>query len=225
MSRYTYAAACLLAVAVSAIGVGFPPANALDEERGEAAAIKACDMRLCAILVQKNPSGEDLKCKLSKTWSRSTIKDADSHKLTWGFGDARCTVEINLSRELVVSALTADKRKLFIPPHTANCVVEQDGKLEKVTAVLSPKIAFVNGKADKIWVNLSSVEGPVGIRTTLQAAAQLADGLGLFHRQMIKAVNRHIERHCPTAYPQLVAATPKEPQSKAKPPAKSPAAR
>lgn len=210
----------LVASAAVAIGLWLAPARALEEERGEAAAIKACDQRLCAILVQKNPAGEDLRCKLSKTWARSTIKDAESQKLTWGFGDARCTVEINLSRELVVSALTADKRKLFIPPHTANCVVEQDGKLEKVTAVLSPKIAFVNGKADKIWVNLSSVEGPIGIKATLQAAAQLADGLGLFHRQMIKAVNRHIERHCPTTYPQLVAASPKDPQPKAKAPAK-----
>ncbi len=209
-----------VAVVAVATAVWLAPAQALEEERGEAAAIKACDQRLCAILVQKNPAGEDLRCKLSKTWSRSTIKDADSQKLSWGFGDARCTVEINLSRALVVSALTADKRKLFIPPHTANCVVEQDGKLEKVTAVLSPKIAFVNGKADKIWVNLSSVEGPVGIRTTLLAAAQLADGLGLFHRQMIKAVNRHIERHCPNTYPQLVAATPKDPQPKGKSPAK-----
>ena len=59
-------------------------------------------------------------------------------------------------------------------------MVEQDGKLQKVTATLSPKIYFKDGKAEKIWVNLTNVEGPAGIKATLQTAAQLADTLGLF---------------------------------------------
>lgn len=209
----TTAIACLGAVALLLLHL--VPARALDEQKGEAAAIKACDQRLCAILIQKNPRGDDLKCSLTKTWARSTIKEADSQKLSWGFGDARCSVDINLNRALVVSALTAEKQKLFVPPHTANCVVEHNGNLEKVTAVLSPKIAFKDGKADKIWVNLTSVEGPAGIKSTLLTAAYLADNLGLFHRQMLRAVNRHIERYCPNTYPQLVSASP-QPAAKAK---------
>jgi hypothetical protein len=186
----------LLGLVAAALAIQIAPVAALEEQRGEMAAIKACDQRLCAILMQK--------------------KEAESRKVTWGFGDARCSVEINLNRAQVVSALTSEQQKLFVPPHTANCVVEQDGKLEKVTAVVAPKIVFKNGKADKVWVNLSSVEGPVGIKATLQTAAQLADTLGLFHKRMIKAINRHIERHCPTTYPQLVAASPQPPAAKAK---------
>lgn len=191
-----------------------PAAHALDEQRGEAAAIKACDKRLCTILMQKNAKGDDLKCSLTKTWARSTIKAADSHKLSWAFGDAQCSVDINLSRAVLVSAMTDEQKKLRVPPHTVNCVVEQDGKLEKVTATLAPKIVFKEGKADKIWVNLTNVEGPAGIQATLQTAAQLADTLGLFHRRMIKSINRYIERHCPNDFPQLVATSP---QPKAKP--------
>jgi hypothetical protein len=80
-------------------------------------------------------------------------------------------------------------------------VVEQDGKLEKVTATLAPKIVFKDGKADKVWVNLKDVEGPAGLKATLVTAAELADRLGLFHRQMLRAVNRYIYRHCPKDYP------------------------
>ena len=190
-----------------------PAAHALDEQRGEAAAIKACDKRLCTILMQKNAKGDDLKCSLTKTWARSTIKAADSHKLSWAFGDAQCSVDINLSRAVLVSAMTDEQKKLRVPPHTVNCVVEQDGKLEKVTATLAPKIVFKDGKADKIWVNLTNVEGPAGIKATLQTAAQLADTLGLFHRRMLKSINRYIERHCPKDYPQLVA-TSRPPKAK-----------
>jgi hypothetical protein len=199
-------------IAVFSAAFLFAPAvHALEEQRGEAAAIKACDKRLCTILMQKNAKGDDLKCSLTKTWARSTIKEADSHKLSWAFGDAQCSVDINLNRAVLVSALTDDQKKLRVPPHTVNCVVEQDGKLEKVTATLAPKIVFRDGKADKVWVNLTNVEGPAGIKATLHTAAQLADTLGLFHRRMIKSINRYVERHCPKTFPQLVATSP--PQS------------
>jgi hypothetical protein len=179
--------------------LGAPAASALDEGRGEEDAIKACDKRLCNILLQRNPKGEDLKCTLTKTWARSKIKQADSPQLSWGFGDARCSVDINLSREVLIAAMTAERMTFRPPRHTANCVVEQDGKLEKVTAVLAPKIEFRNGRAEKIWVRLKSVDGPAAITMTVQTAAQLADTFGLFHRQMIKGINRYIERHCPKA--------------------------
>ena len=79
-----------------------PAAHALEEQRGEEAAIKACDKRLCTILMQKNAKGDDLRCSLTKTWARSTIKEADSHKLSWAFGDAQCSVDINLGRAVLV---------------------------------------------------------------------------------------------------------------------------
>jgi hypothetical protein len=186
---------------------------ALEEQRGEDAAIKACDKRLCTILVQKSPKGDDLKCALTKTWARSKIKEADISKLSWGFGDARCSVDIDISRAELVEVMTGERASFRVPRHTANCVVEQDGKLEKVTAVLAPKIEFKNGRADKIWVNLKSVEGPTSIKLTLQAAAQLADTFGLFHKQMLKSINKYIERHCPAT--QSMAATEPPPKGKA----------
>src|SRR5215468_6887013 len=91
-----------IAVLLAAL-LATPAAIALDEQKGEEAAIQDCDKRLCAILLERNPQGGDLKCALTKTWARSKIKEADSNKVSWGFGDARCTVEINLSREKMVA--------------------------------------------------------------------------------------------------------------------------
>jgi hypothetical protein len=190
-----------------------PAAQALEEQKGEAAAIEACDKRLCAILVGKSPQGPDLKCALTKTWARSKIKEADSRQLSWGFGDARCTVDINLSRQRLVEAMTAERNTFHAGRYTANCVVEQDGKLEKVTAVVAPKIEFRNGKADKVWVRLKSVDGPASVTLTLQTAAQLADTFGIFHRQMLKNINRYIQRHCPKILD--VASTPSKVKDKA----------
>ena len=99
--RCTAIAAVLLAGALVA-----PPVRALEEQKGEQQALDACDERLCRMLQQKTPAGEDLKCRLTKTWARSTIKEADRTELSWGFGDARCSVELNVSRASIVAAVT-----------------------------------------------------------------------------------------------------------------------
>jgi hypothetical protein len=196
--RATGAALSALRLGVLAVGLlGGSAAMALEEQNGEAAAIQDCDRRLCAILLEKDPQGADLKCALTKTWARAKIKEADTQQLSWGFGDARCSVDIELGRTTLVAAVTRDSATYRAPRHTASCVVEQDGRLEKVTAVLAPKIEFRNGKAEKVWVRLKSVDGPFAIATTVQTAAQLADTFGLFHRQMLKGINRYIQRHCP----------------------------
>jgi hypothetical protein len=208
------AAIRIAALAGSLLAV--PAAWALDQGAGEEAAITDCDKRLCAILVGKNAKGPDLKCSLTKTWARSSIKQADTQKVTWGFGDARCTIEINLSRADLVAVMTGEHRTFHMPPHTAHCVVEQNGKLEKVTAVVAPKIKFKHGKADQIWINLKSIEGPSSITFTVQSAAQLEDTLGIFHRHMIKTVNKYIERHCPSTLEEVTAKAAPSAKSKAK---------
>lgn len=192
------------------------PAKALEEERAEAQKLESCDRRVCALLLSKDPKGEDLTCELSKTWAKSTIKEAETHQLRWGYGDARCSVRLNVSRAKLVAAVTAREFKLFVPEHTVNCIVEQDGKIESVKATLAPKIVFKDGKADKVWVNLSELEGPSALKATLWTAASLSDQIGLFHRPMVKAVNRYIHRHCPKKYgePQQAAAGPESKPSK-----------
>jgi hypothetical protein len=199
----------LAALGLAALGCVFhaPPARALDEGPGEAKAIDACDKRLCTILQQKNPSGDDLKCALTKTWSKSSLKGDKS--VGWGFGDARCTVQIDISRARIVSTVTDKETKFAVPAHTAHCIVEQDGELKTVKATLAPKIVFKGGKAEKVWINLLHVEGPAAIKATMTTAAQLNDTIGLFHRAMLKAVNGYIHKHCPKTYPLATAAAQK----------------
>jgi hypothetical protein len=113
--RGTMAAALLLGA------VGLDPVSALEPQSGEAAAILECERRLCTMLQQLGAKGEDLTCDLSKTWARNVIKSADQPTVTWGFGDARCSMRIHISRAQMADALAARGKdhKLWIPPHTA----------------------------------------------------------------------------------------------------------
>ena len=204
----------LAALGLAALGCVFQAsaARALEEGAGEAKAIDACDKRLCTILQQKNPRGDDLKCALTKTWAKSSLKG--DRTVGWGFGDARCTVQIDISRARIVATVTDKETKFAVPAHTAHCIVEQDGEVKTVKATLAPKIVFKGGKAEKIWINLLHVEGPTAIKATMTTAAQLNDTIGLFHRNMLKAVNGYIHKHCPKDYPLTQSAT----VSPAKPP-------
>jgi hypothetical protein len=208
--------------------LGALPASALDEQSGEAKAIDACEKQLCTMLLHRQPTGSDLKCQLTKTWKQSTIKEAESSAVKWGYGDARCSVDLDITRAAIVSAMTSEAFTYEVPKHTANCVVEQDGEVTKVRARLAPKIIFKNGKAEKVWVNLKDVDGPISIKATIWTVARLADGVGLFHRQMIKSMNKFIERGCAKKYPQIASAaalpaSPKEKVKKAAKPAQEPA--
>jgi hypothetical protein len=196
---------CALA-ATAAFALGVSSAQALEEKSEETKLIKSCEARLCTMLLQKNPKGDDLNCELTKTWNQSTIRKAEKPTLKWGYGDARCSVQLHIPREAIVAAMTVPEYTFQVAPHTAECLVEQDGTPQTVRATLAPKIVFKDGRADQVWVNLKSIKAPTGIKTSLWLAANLSDRVGLFQRPMIKSINKFIDRHCPKTYPHALRA-------------------
>lgn len=176
------------------------PAFALEEGKGEWDALKACEQRLCTQILEKRESGDDLQCALEKTWLKTTLEGAESKLVKWGFGDARCAVDLKMTRAVIFKALTLPAFSLEIPEHHVKCVVESDGEMKPVEVKLAPRIAFKNGRADKVWINLKDVTGPSSIKATVWAAANLEDSLGIFHKSMLKSVNKFMHKRCPEYY-------------------------
>jgi hypothetical protein len=190
----------LLAGALALIAFTLSPAGALDVPKDEWEKLKSCEERLCGIILGKEKSGKDLRCRISKTWARSTLNKGESKGLSWGFGDARCSLDLNLSRAEIVAALTEKKKTVRIPKHTVNCVVERNNVKKPVRAVLSPKLKFKRGRARKVWIRLKEVEGPADVKGTLWIAANLEDKLGLFHRPLVKSINKFMHQKCAKRY-------------------------
>jgi hypothetical protein len=182
------------------------PAAAIDDPPGDWDALKACEKRVCTMILSREAKGEDLSCQLAKTWAKSTLDGSESKLVKWGYGDARCTARLEMSRAEVVAALTEPKFKLDIPEHHVKCEVESDGKVSPVDVKLAPRIEFKAGKAHKIWINLKEVTGPTAIKGTVWAAAKLEDSLGIFHKSMVKSVNRFVHKQCAERYDPAVAA-------------------
>jgi hypothetical protein len=175
-------------------------ARALEPAANEAEAIKACEQRLCTMALGKKPTGEDLKCAVSKTWAKDTLKKGESKAVKWGFGDARCAVSLDLDRAEIIAALTKPEHTINVPSQTVKCMVEREGVAKPVTAKLAPKLQFKDGKAEKIWINLTDLDGPSTIKATVWTAANLEDTLGIFHKSMIKSVNKFLYQRCGQRY-------------------------
>lgn len=174
-------------------------AQALEEPKDEKQALKACEKSLCEVVTKKGPDTGDLTCALSKTWAKAELKEGSSAgKLSWGFGDARCSVDLKLARATIVSAMKDPKSTLQFPDHTVTCEIEGDNKeVTKVTATLAPKAEFEDGKAKKAWVNLKEVTGPTVIKGLAFAAAKLEDNVGVFHSSLINSLNKMLHEKCP----------------------------
>ncbi|MGE0765151.1 MAG: hypothetical protein AB7L90_01685 [Hyphomicrobiaceae bacterium] len=184
------------------VGAALPASSSavlgLDEPKGEKAALKACERRLCELVTKKAPTSGELTCGLSKTWAKSDLKDGSATgRVSWGFGDARCTVNLKLARATIVSALNDEKATVQFPEHAVNCVVERDEGVATVTATLAPKAKLEGGQVKKVWVNLKNVEGPGVIKGLAITVAKLEDKLGIFHRPLVKSINKLLHEKCP----------------------------
>lgn len=190
------AAALGLAILAASAGAG----RALEEQPGETDAIKACEERLCTMILLKQQQGDDLSCQLTKTWGQSTLKGGEKKNVKWSFGDARCSADIALGRADVVAALTEPAHTIEVPRQVVQCQVEREGEVKPVTIKVAPKLTFKRGRADKVWINLQDVNGPSDVKATVWAAAKLEDSLGLFHSSMIRSINKFMHRKCAKAY-------------------------
>lgn len=188
---------CLALAAAILLSMGISPARALSPDENEKARLKACEQDICSIIVGRKPSGADLSCNLKKTWSKNTLrKGGKKSKVSWLFGDAQCQADIALSRATIISAVSDRKFVLKLPPQKVNCKVERSKELHPVNILIAPKIKFKKGKAKKIWLNLKKVNGPKDIKGLLWAVAKLEDSVGIFHKPMLKQVNKFLHNKC-----------------------------
>ncbi len=203
------------AIAALAICASVVPALALDEIPDEEAKLKACEQSLCTMVIAKPASGDGLTCNLSKTWAKEKLsKGAKEKSLDWGFGDARCGVDLEASRDLIVNAVTKPAHTLALPKHTVKCEIERGEEVTKINISMAPKIEFKDGKAQKAWLNIGDIEAPTVVKGAIWTAAKLEDNFGLFHSEIIEEVNDFIHKKCPKRYPE-VAAQKDEPAKKA----------
>lgn len=184
---------------VFGIVVGFSPASALTPDAGETDRLKACEKSFCEAVVKKG-AGADLACGLSKTWMKSFIKEGvEKKKLSWSYGDARCTLDVKLGRATVVDALSKPEHVLDFGQNVVKCVIENDKEMIPINITMAPKITFKDGKATKAIIGVKEIEAPAVVKGALWTVATVEDNIGIFHNDMLKNINEFIGPKCAEA--------------------------
>ena len=190
-------AGCCATVMAAGLGLVATSALALEPAKDELDKLKACEKQLCAIVKSKSDKGANYACTLAKTWGQTAIeKGAKRSSVSWSFGDARCNLDVTLSRADIVSALTQPTFTLAAKEHTVKCEIHRSGSVEPVTAIIAPKIEFKDGRAEKAWFGVKSIEGPTEVRALVNTLVKLHDKAGLFHGGTIKAINKMLQKTC-----------------------------
>ena len=176
------------------------PAMALDKKADERTRLKACEKQLCMIVLKKE-AGDDLACKIGKTWQKSKIVDGVRQaKITWSFGDAHCAVDVKVSRAAIIGAMTKPAADVELGKHTVLCDIERSEGMTKVTVDAAPKMSFKAGKVDKIWLNISKIDAPNLMKGAIWTAAKLEANFGIFHGKMKQEINELLHEKCAERY-------------------------
>lgn len=203
------------------LGVLAAPLAALEDTDREKAGRKACEARICKLILNKPEPKGNLTCDLGRAWGKAKIREgAQSKKIQWSFGDARCKLHLAIPQKAIINALTRPKFTFTAAPHTVECDVQTGGGIKPVRAVLQPKLKFEGGRARKIWVGLKEIDGPALLTGLVWTTAKLEDTLGIFHKDMVKEVNNFLHKTCADEYGSD--AKPDKPEKKAKDARKDP---
>lgn len=178
-------------------GVSGVFATTLEETASERETLKACERRICEIVIKKEAAGDDFACSLTKTWNKAKIQEGiEKRRLTWGFGSARCTIDVGMKRADILAAMSKPAHTIELQPQTVKCQVEREKDTLDVNITLAPKLQFKDGKADKAWLNVKTIDAPVIIRGAIWTVAQAEDYFGVFHGEMIAEINEFTGQKC-----------------------------
>jgi hypothetical protein len=185
---------CLI-FAATLIGVALPRAWA--QASTELDRIAQCDRDLCSIIRAPGGEGRPLRCELGRTFYKEQLdKLARSRRLIWPFGDARCTLNVDVQRAILARSMTDDRYTLKLPKHPASCEVEYRGERYPVTVQIAPEVKFEDGRATSVTLGVQEVEANIVIKALLWSASKLEDSFGLFQDDFLRGINGYVEQHC-----------------------------
>ena len=144
MNVFVLSFVSLLAISPAAWAQASPPQT--EDEK-----LRQCDRDICAIITNPNATGGPVQCDLAQTWYKEEIaKAVKKGRLSWTFGDARCTAKFEISRALFAAPFKEKTYKLKLPAHPVACEIDNSGSRHELRAKMAPVIEFENGKAKSV---------------------------------------------------------------------------
>lgn len=172
------------------------------EQAAELERLQQCDRALCGIALKPTEKAVDvLKCDLARTWSKEEIVTAWSKSsVSWPFGEARCTVKLDVESKLLTTAVISPKYKLKVPAHSISCEVDNGGSRYPLSLSAAPEVEFKDGKATSVALGVNKIEGNSVIKGVVWTVTKMESTFGIFQKDLVKGVNDYLTEYCNKTY-------------------------
>ena len=148
------------------------------------------------MLPLRTPKGPDLRCDVTKTWDAKQVeKGAQSKSLGWGLGAVSCHFQASIKRADIATALSSPEGKLKLSKQEVACEIGENRYPIKATA--APELSFKNGIDTQASLHVENIDGAPLIQGAVWTAAKLERHFGLFEKDLVREVNRFIQKECP----------------------------
>jgi hypothetical protein len=176
-----------------------PTATAPDtaEEKIEREVRRKCAVALCSTLHNKKPAEGQVTCNLHKTWRKEVLsKILARGKISWPWGDTRCTSELKFDRAMLVKAMQENDFEAQFDSYDIRCQIDADKDRYNVTTQVRPKVTFKQGKAVKANLNWGKIEAPSLAKSALWSITAVDNTFGVLQSLAVEDINGFIATKC-----------------------------
>jgi len=168
-----------------------------EEEKKEREVRRACAVAWCSTLHNRKPDTGDVSCSVRKTWRKEHItKVLAKGKLSWPWGDARCSTELKFDRATLVKAMSEKNYDAQFPEHQVSCELDREAEKYQVKLNIQPKVTFADGKAVKAVMNWGKIEAPMLAKSALWSATAADNTFGVLQSTVVEDINDFIQNKC-----------------------------
>jgi hypothetical protein len=168
-----------------------------EAEKKERAGRRACAVQMCATLHNRKPAEGQVSCDVQKTWRKEILtKILAKGKVSWPWGDTRCSSDLKLDRALLVKAMSEPDFEAQFDTYSIRCEIDNDKDKYQVTLQIHPKITFKQGKAVKASMNWGKIEAPTLAKTALWPITAADNTFGLLQNLAVEDINDFIGTRC-----------------------------
>lgn len=168
------------------------------EERKEREDRKACKVAICAAFHNRKPEGGDISCAILKSWRKEQLQKLVSKaKVSWPWGNVRCTADLKLKRADLVKAMTEASYVADLDRHQVACQVDREGKdATQIKFDFKPKVTFEKGKATKAALNWGKIDAPALIKGAMWTATATDNTFNVLQSTLVDDINDFVAAKC-----------------------------
>lgn len=168
-----------------------------EEEKQERANRRKCAAALCSTLHNKKPADGQVSCNIQKTWRKEALtKILSRGKVSWPWGDTRCTSELKFDRAMLIKAMQYPDFDAQFETYDIHCQIDNAKDKYDVKVQVRPKVTFKQGKALKANLNWGKIEAPTLAKSALWSITAADNTFGLLQSIAVEDINEFISTKC-----------------------------